>query len=70
MNKVLSKNVLRLPDVKNAVALGRSTIYDLIKKGLFPRPVQLSLRAVGWLSSDIETWLASREIAGGAKETI
>jgi prophage regulatory protein len=28
---------------------------------LFPRPVRLGVRAVGWRESDIVAWLASRK---------
>lgn len=52
--------VLRLPTVKSRVALGRSSIYAAIKKGTFPAPIKLGERAVGWLSSDVELWLATR----------
>lgn len=47
----------RLPDVCSRVRLSRSTIYEKISRGEFPRPIPLSRRAVGWLSSDIDAWL-------------
>ena len=53
-------SVLRLPTVKSRVALGRSSIYAAIKKGTFPAPIKLGERAVGWLESDVNIWLAER----------
>ena len=55
--------VLRRRDVEERVGLARSTIYDLMSKGLFPRPIRLSARAVAWRSSDIQRWLDEREQA-------
>ncbi len=52
--------VLRLPLVKGRTGLSRSTIYLRIAEGSFPKPVNLGSRAVGWLESEIEAWLASR----------
>jgi len=52
--------MLRLPLVRDRVSLGRSSIYAAIKKGTFPPPVRLSERAVAWVESEIEAWLASR----------
>lgn len=55
--------VLRRRDVEERVGLARSTIYDLMSKGLFPRPIRLSAGAVAWRSSDIQRWLDEREQA-------
>lgn len=45
------------------MGLGRSAIYNMMAKGLFPKPVKLTAKAVGWRKSDIDAWLASREVA-------
>lgn len=52
---------LRIRSVREATGLGVSTIYDMMSKGTFPRPVKLTGKAVAWLESDIEEWLASRQ---------
>ena len=39
--------ILRLPDVKRSTGLSRSTIYQRITRGTFPKPVSLGGRAVG-----------------------
>ena len=59
----MADNHLRLPAVQNATGLARSTIYDLMSKGQFPRPVKLTGKAVAWPESKISEWLASREAA-------
>ncbi|MBA4209585.1 MAG: hypothetical protein C0454_08650 [Parvibaculum sp.] len=57
----MTDKILRFPDVKRFTGLGRSTIYDFIAKGSFPKPVKLGPRAVGWHSADIAAWIESRE---------
>lgn len=50
--------ILRLPAVKARTGLSRSTIYLRISEGAFPLPIALGARAVGWLESDVDGWLA------------
>lgn len=54
------KKLLRLADVRDRVPYSRSTIYQLISQGEFPKPVSLGARAVAWLESDIDEWIAAR----------
>jgi prophage regulatory protein len=56
--------ILRLPDVITLTGLGRTSIYQGIKDGDFPKPVKLTKHAVGWRSSEITAWIASREPVG------
>jgi prophage regulatory protein len=51
---------LRRPAVESLTGLSRSTIYDLMAKGDFPKPVKLTAKAVAWPESAIADWLASR----------
>lgn len=60
------RRFLRLPEVKQKVGIGRTTIYQRIKSGEFPAPISLGPRAVGWTSDSIENWIESRIKAAGA----
>jgi prophage regulatory protein len=55
---VVGERFLRLPEVKARTALSRSTIYEKIGRGKFPRPRQLGARMVAWYQSDIDAWIA------------
>lgn len=55
--------LLRLPAVRDRVALSRSSIYAMVNHGEFPAPVQLSPRCVAWRESDIDDFIASRMCA-------
>lgn len=56
----MDEKVLRLPAVKDRTGLSRSSVYEKIATGHFPKPISLGARAVGWLESDIDAWIASR----------
>lgn len=59
----MADSILRRKDVEACTGLSRSAIYQMMAEGKFPRPVRLGLRAVGWHSSSIEAWIASRQSA-------
>jgi prophage regulatory protein len=52
--------LLRLPQVLELVGLSRSTVYQKICSGEFPRPVPLSTSAIGFVSGEIHDWVAAR----------
>jgi prophage regulatory protein len=56
----MTETILRLPAVKARTGLSRSTIYLRVSEGAFPKPINLGPRAVGWIESEIESWLAAR----------
>ena len=54
------RRVWRLPEVLLQTGLSRSTIYEMIGRGEFPRQFNLGPRAVGWLSEDVLAWIDLR----------
>ena len=56
----MANTVLRLPEVKRRTGLSRSSIYNRIANGEFPRGFSLGGRARGWLELEIEKWIAAR----------
>lgn len=65
----IEKKILRLPQVKIQTGCSRSTIYMRITEGLFPKPIKLGMRSVGWPASEIDI-LNSARIAGKNDEEI
>jgi len=57
----MADKYLRCRAVQDLTGLSRSTLYDLMARGEFPRPVHLSVRAVAWPESEITAWLESRK---------
>ena len=65
----LISTILRLPAVKAETGYSRSTIYLRISQGLWPRPVSLGPRSVGWPASEVAAINAAR-IAGKTDKEI
>lgn len=57
----MAERILRRPEVEARTGLSRSTLYDWMKAGEFPRPVALGARLVGWRETDVQAWLEARE---------
>ncbi len=55
----------RKRQVCHATQLSETTIWRLERAGKFPPRRQLSTNAVGWLRSEVEAWLLSRQPTQG-----
>ncbi len=53
-------SLLRLPDVIARTGLSRSSIYQRIQEGGFPRQVPLGPQSVAWVEAEVEEWIAAR----------
>lgn len=53
----LEVRILRKPEVKEITGLPDSTLYDYIKKGMFPPPIKIGPRSSGWLQSEVLEWV-------------
>lgn len=49
------------PPIQGLLPFGRSTIYELVRKGDMPPPVRLSERVSAWRSTDLIDWLESKQ---------
>ena len=58
--------ILKLPEVIQRTALSKTSIYALIQTKQFPKQIKLSVRSVGWLESDVDSWLDARINGAGA----
>jgi len=65
----MKRTIQRIPDVKLASGLSRSTIYLRVSQGLWTKPVSLGPRAVGWPSDEVAAINAAR-IAGKTDDEI
>ena len=69
MNSISDFKIVRRKELEQLSGLSRSTIYDKMNPKSsrydkdFPKPVKLSLNAVGWFEQDILTWLKTRSVA-------
>lgn len=52
--------LLRRKQVEALTGLSRSSIYDAIQRGDFPKPIRLLGRTVAWRQSSVDQWIADR----------
>ena len=57
----MSNRILRAREVSNMIGLSPTTIWRLEKAGDFPARRRLAANSVGYLESEILTWIESRE---------
>jgi prophage regulatory protein len=62
------ERIIRFAEVRTLSGLSRSTIYLRIREGLFPKPIPLGPRMVGWPESDIAELNAARIRGDGDNE--
>ena len=50
----LPRKIIRRAEVLKRTGKANSTLYEQIQKGLFPKPVKLGPRAVGWVEDEVD----------------
>ena len=53
--------LLRLKEVVRMVGPSRSTIYNYVSDGRFPKHRNIGPRSVGWLDKETHEWIRSRQ---------
>ena len=57
LNEQKEAQLLKVNEVVKITNFSRSTIYDWVSKGKFPRPINLSPVTNVWRKSDIFEWI-------------
>ena len=69
LDNASTNRLMRMPAVIASSGNGRSTVYRRIAEGLWPEPVKIGPRAVGWPAAEVAALNAAR-IAGLADDEI
>ena len=56
----MAKKILRLIQVKEKTGLSTSAIYLLMSGDEFPQSINIGVRTVGWIESEIDDWIEQR----------
>jgi len=54
------RRIMRLPQVMAITGFGRAWIYELMKRGEFPKARKIGTRAIGWDSNLVLNWVSKR----------
>ncbi len=66
-NPQANNRFIRIATVTNLTGIPRSSVYDLIKRNLFPAQISLGGgKSVAWLESDVLEWMNERIAASKA----
>lgn len=51
---------MRVKQVQQVFPIGRTTLWDLVGRGLFPAPIRMSSRLVVWRAEEVRAWIAAQ----------
>jgi prophage regulatory protein len=62
------RRTIRRTELREIVPLADTTIYDMERRGEFPRRFNLTARCVVWDLAEVEAWLAARRQASDSDQ--
>jgi prophage regulatory protein len=60
MTRSTETRLLRRPEVQSLTGLSKSTIYQMIASGDFPKQIQIGKRSVFWVEGHITKWIEEK----------
>jgi len=61
MSSIQKQRLIRSADLAEQLGVSRTTLWRMTKDGTFPAPVRLTAGIKGWLPSEVDAWLETRE---------
>ena len=55
----------KISQVLERVPISRNSLYDMAKKGEFPKPIKLGARASAWSRAEVDAWIEEKLHGGG-----
>lgn len=68
MNSLPFRRTIRRTELRQIVPLADTTIYDMERRGEFPRRFNLTARCVVWDLTEVEAWLDARRQASNSSQ--
>lgn len=59
-NTLPPQGMSRAKDVLKFVPVCRSTLWNMVKDGKFPKPIKLSGKITAWRNADVLAWLEAQ----------
>jgi prophage regulatory protein len=54
--------IVRRPETRNIFGISNTSLFEQTKEGLFPPPISIGARAVGFIYHEIQAILAARSV--------
>lgn len=54
---------IRFKELRQRVPLGRTTIWQMMREGRFPRSRRIGKTAKAWLEDEVEDWIRKQAMA-------
>lgn len=51
---------IRAREVLRMIGVSRTTLWRMVRAGLFPQPVRITKRNTGYIFDDVESWMRDR----------
>ncbi|RAS32046.1 helix-turn-helix transcriptional regulator [Paraburkholderia bryophila] len=51
---------MRFKQVQQVFPIGRTTLWELVGRGLFPQPIRMSSRLVVWRAEEVRAWIVAQ----------
>jgi prophage regulatory protein len=51
---------IRATEVLKMIGVSRTTLWRMVRSGVFPAPIQITSRNRGYLLQDVEAWMRAR----------
>ncbi|GAA5647894.1 helix-turn-helix transcriptional regulator [Vibrio proteolyticus] len=55
-----TRRLMRMIEVIRMTGLSRSSIYDRMNAGQFPKSVSLGCRSVAWVEAEVDDWVENQ----------
>ena len=67
---MMTRRLLDRHEVEGIVKMPRSTLYQAIAEGTFPKPIRVGKRSVRWFEDEIVAWIESRKRGGSDSNAV
>lgn len=57
----MTKQLINRKTLHSIIPLAERTIYDMEKRGEFPRRIVLTSRSVAWDMAEVQAWIKARQ---------
>lgn len=54
------KRLILRKEVERRTSMPRSTLYEYIKSGKFPKPIRLTPRLIAFVEAEVDEWISQR----------